>query len=626
MILKALYDYYQRRANDLAPEGFEYKEIPYVICINKDGNFEDIYDKHLDQRRVQTFKVCKSVIRSSNNLITNTLWDNLQYVLGYGKDETNKEREKANVRHRLFIQRVEELTEQFPGNEEFAAVLSFLNSDEQKAKVLEHDLWQDNPRIRSANFSFQIVGKNYLVAEHPDLETFVRRKAEESSEAASGEQAICLITGKLGSVVRLTSATMIPYGKPSGKLVSFQRDQGYDSYDNKQMGNAPISPQAEAAYSTALKTLLDRGSRNKFLVGNRTFLFWASNTDDASRNAERTMAALFGLPEIEVRDDVNQGIDQVIQSLKAMFSGENIARHNDRFYILGLAPNAARIAVVYWRETTVADFAEDITAHFEDMDIVGYNRDDYRYRGMYAILRSVVPRDKSNKGSSKSSDETSSMKQRKAKQSKSSGKTDLRRISPRLPEDLMPAILNKNLPYPDSLYQACLRRISAEPANRLGQDRAAVLKAYLNRKLKHNNNYKPLLPMLDIENNSAAYLCGRLFAVIEHCQVKSVLKEKGLEEKSKRKISTVRERFISAASSTPAVIFPTLLSLSIHHEKKLNTNFYSKLKQKIIGALPQAEFPATLSLTDRGIFYIGYYHQMANLFEKKEEVEEVEEE
>ncbi len=42
MILQALYEYYQRKAADpgstIAPHGLEWKEIPYLILIDKKGN------------------------------------------------------------------------------------------------------------------------------------------------------------------------------------------------------------------------------------------------------------------------------------------------------------------------------------------------------------------------------------------------------------------------------------------------------------------------------------------------------------------------------------------------------------------------------------------------------------
>ena len=53
MILKALYDYYNR-SGDLAPAGFEEKEIPFVIVIDDAGNFQIGYVSTIDiddQRR-----------------------------------------------------------------------------------------------------------------------------------------------------------------------------------------------------------------------------------------------------------------------------------------------------------------------------------------------------------------------------------------------------------------------------------------------------------------------------------------------------------------------------------------------------------------------------------------------
>ena len=48
MILQALYEYYQRKAADpgstIAPHGLEWKEIPYLILIDKKGNFLELQD------------------------------------------------------------------------------------------------------------------------------------------------------------------------------------------------------------------------------------------------------------------------------------------------------------------------------------------------------------------------------------------------------------------------------------------------------------------------------------------------------------------------------------------------------------------------------------------------------
>ena len=48
MILQALDEYYKRKLSDpdshTAPEGWEWKEIPFLIVIDQEGNFKAIED------------------------------------------------------------------------------------------------------------------------------------------------------------------------------------------------------------------------------------------------------------------------------------------------------------------------------------------------------------------------------------------------------------------------------------------------------------------------------------------------------------------------------------------------------------------------------------------------------
>ena len=116
--------------------------------------------------------------------------------------------------------------------------------------------------------------------------------------------------------------------------------------------------------------------------------------------------------------------------------------------------------------------------------------------------------------------------------------------------------------------------------------------------------------MLDKENKNQGYLCGRLFAVLVKMQ------------EDANNISTVRERYMSSASSTPAAVFSTILNLSSHHAEKLNQGrqvYFEKLKQEIIDKLDADGFPAHLDLQDQGRFFVGYYHQRQDFFQSREE-------
>ena len=383
---------------------------------------------------------------------------------------------------------------------------------------------------------------------------------------------LCLVTGEKSNTVEVTTATMIPGSQATAKLVAFQVNSGYDSYGKSKGYNAPISEAAEFAYTTALNHLLRADSHNKFMVGSRTFLFWASSDSEASRESEDSLFALLGPAD---DDDPNRRIKLVRDTFMSIYNGKLSVDEDDRFFILGLAPNSARIAVVYWNEMPLREFAGLISRHFSDMEIVDTRKEKQPYVGLRSILGSVTL-------GGKSSDAT-----------------------PNFPDAVVKSIF-QGLPYPASLFQSCVRRIRAEQYVNI--TRAAIIKAYLNRQ-NNNNNNKKLEIMLDKENHNQGYLCGRLFAVLEKIQ------------EDANGIHTIRERYMNAASATPAMVFATILNLSTHHLEKLNGGgqvFYEKLKQEIISKLDANGFPANLDLQDQGRFFVGYYHQRQDFFISKE--------
>ena len=144
-----------------------------------------------------------------------------------------------------------------------------------------------------------IEGNTKIVAEKAEL-----MDLEDYNPSENGQ--VCIISGKKGNVVETTTATMIPGSQATAKLVAFQVSSGYDSYGKSKGANAPISEDAEFAYTTALNHLLESNSRNKFMVGSRTFLFWASKDDEAGKEAEESIFSMFGFTDQE--DDPNKNI------------------------------------------------------------------------------------------------------------------------------------------------------------------------------------------------------------------------------------------------------------------------------------------------------------------------------
>lgn len=571
MILKALYDYYHR-SSDLPILGAELKEIGYLIVIDEDGTFLRLESRMIDNQIATRYLVSQTIPRSGRKFVANFLWDNCDYVIGYSASKMDK----AKLCKDAFVQRVKELKEHLPRNLTVEAIHAFYNKYPNVQQIVESDpLWQEMVNSKK-NISFLLHGNMTIAAAEDDVIRY------SSGQIGNGETHMCLVTGIKGVTARLHSKIPLQ-GSKFTSLVSFKDGKGYDSYGHAQGMNAPVSKEAEFAYTTALNHMLERNSRNKFHIGSHTFVFWASNDDEAGRKAEESIFDLFGFSDSD-EDDPDARIEQVRKVFKAIYSGELNTSLDDKFYILGLAPNAARIAVVYWAEIPLKQFAKLISRHFEDMEITGANKP---YMALRAILGAVTIGGKASEA------------------------------TPNLPDALVKSIF-QGLPYPYTLFTSCIRRIKAEMTKEKYNEafkkgfitiRAAIIKAYLNRL---NDSNKKIEKEMDITNNNQGYLCGRLFAVLDKIQ----------EEANKQ--HTIRERYMNSASATPAAVFATILNLSLHHSEKLSEGRriqFEQLKQEIMDKIDADGFPAHLSLQDQGRFFVGYYHQRQKLFTKNEKEE-----
>lgn len=569
MILKALYDYYNR-SDDSVPFGYKYVQMSFVLVISKDGKLLGIEDYRDENGKGKECLVPNG--DHKNGLTPMLFYDNPQYLLDYSDQEDTKKRTTAHRKHLSFVERCKKVADKSQDGD-LMAVCKFYENGEL-CKVSEDPLWNDITKNPHVWLTFRIDGHAELVVSKSFLLDF-----NDDDNPTEGR---CLVTGKRQEIVRICTPTPIRGSQSSAKLVSYN-DESYCSYGKEQGENATISKEADFAFSSALKALTAKGSRNKFEIGSRIYLFWASSKDATSRNAEEALYTMFGATE---DDDPNKRIELACQVFKDIFSGKRPVSDEDKFYFLGItAPNPARIAVVYWNECKLKDFARIILRHFDDMEIIDTRSDDKKrpYQGLHQMMGAVTL-------SGKSSD-----------------------VQPNLPDATIKSIL-QGLPYPVSLVQACIRRVRAEQdISPYGSPcRVAILKAYLNR---INDNNKKIEVMLDKQNDNVGYLCGRLFATIEKIQEEA------------NNIHNVRDRYLNAASSAPSTVFATLLNLSQHHLEKLSQNrqiFFQKTEQEIIGILPADGFPSHLDLNDQGRFFVGYYHQRQDFFTSKEDKEETE--
>jgi len=342
-------------------------------------------------------------------------------------------------------------------------------------------------------------------------------------------------------------------------LVSFN-EVAYESYKKKKGANAPISLDAEFKSSTALKYLL-RSRTQRIRIGDATTVFWAQRASP--------METFFGQVLSPTQDDkvAGQRVQKFLEAVRAGSMPHDIDQDRDiNFYILGLALNKARLALRFWHVCSVETLLARFRDHFTNLEIERSEK-DIKFPGVWHLLKETARETKD--------------------------------ISPVLGGALTRSILTGER-YPQNLFHGVIGRIRAD--QRINYLRASILKAVLQR------NYTKEVPMsLDTERRETAYLLGRLFAVLEKAQLDALGKVN----------ATIKDRFFSAASATPASVFPRLLRLSQHHIEKAEYGYVSD--RRIAEIMEHVDnFPNHMNLQDQGLFAIAYYQQKNALYRKKD--------
>lgn len=630
MILKALYDYYQAMAElgKVAPSGMEWKAIPFIIVIDEDGTFRRAIDTRDKEHKLgQEYLVAKAKGRSGSKsyAISQILWDHSGYVLGMPTDDSEEKLVMAPKQHEAFKQELTKLRELFPANKGFEAIELFYEKYEgQKegelsdlfevevknlSNIIPEDILLEIKKKVGANISFQLSTEsdpNQLISSHRDIRSYLAGSTEEEGE----EMGRCLVTGEKGTIARLHSGISLFGAQANATLISFQKFSGYDSYGKEQGLNAPISQPASDAIISGLNMLLEKDKNTNYRIGETTFVFWNTLQDDELlKNYQE--ATFTGLPsdsdfdeeeeatstskkKVAKKKNPEQETKVVIQALRSALGGKNanIDRdHSDRFYILALAPNAKRVSIKLWMEGTISEIVGNTLAHLDDMNIIRFNglldEDTPPLRPVYRIMKAIYTA------------------------------TDSTKWPRQVVQELLESII-KGLPYAPALQMACLERIhhnhtSKYPVTEL---RAALLKAYINRKHRKNPQIKQLTMALDKSNSNPAYLAGRLFALLERIQEKAIPGVK----------ANITDRYFRTASATPGIIFGRLLQLSAFHLSKIKKEhgglgfYFDRQIQEVLELLPggQASFDKFFTPDQQSIFAVGYYHQKAYRDQKAE--------
>lgn len=610
MILQALCRYYEILTNDpesnIAPPGYSTIGFDFCLEISLEGKLKGIlplftqeqFGKRLEQKKRRL--VVPAAVKRSSAIAPNFLWDNAAYVLGVSEKDED-EPNYSQKRHEAFCSYNKEIL----GKADCGtakAVIAFLNEYDPKKYLQEPILQQYIGELKKGgNLLFRVEGE--YAHENPEIREIWEQENASADDDITGQ---CLVTGKIEPIARLhPSLKGISGANPTGaSLVSFN-DRAYESYNrtNAQGLNSPVSKRAAFAYTTALNYLLSTDNPNrKFVMGDTTVVYWAESDRKEYGLAIQCLfepGSLEGIitEPIEQKNAENQlaaTADKVKKARPVDIS--KIKEGLDemtRFYVLGLAPNAARVAVRFFLQDAFGNFVERINHHYLDLQIDKQFHDQPDFISIPQILAEIIPK--------------------KARDAK---------LSPLLSGELLRAIL-LGLPYPEALYYAMINRIRAENdekgSQKISYVRAAVIKASLMRKYRTNPKYQEVLTMsLNPESKNPAYLLGRLFAALEKVQQDAIGDAN----------ASIKDRFFTSACATPASVFPVLLRLSQHHIAKAEYGRYiDGLIEDILNLLDinQNPIPTHLNLDEQGIFILGYYHQRANFYLSKGEREKMQE-
>ena len=581
MILQALCEYYDRKktaGSPLPPVGFEEKEIPFVIVLSPEGKFVQLRDTREFQEKgkpvARTFTVPQGVKRSGAKSYETAycLWDHFGYVLNQpkvtkpGSEPGAKEVEMADKQHLAFIDLVDRLHADLPEDEGVRAVHVFLLDEAEKEKVRQTPEFQECLKISGCNLTFQLSTDNYLVCQSPGVRQWIGEQPLDNEN----QDGICLVTGERTKIARLHPAVKGVWGAQmaGANIVSFNIDS-FNSWGKEKGGNAPVGEEAAFKYTTTLNQLLRTSSPQRLQLNETSVVWWSSSENFL----ESSFQSFFNDTP---KDDPDSGARAVRQLFESLHTGAFIENDGKaRFYLLGLSPNAARIAVRFWQVGTVAEFSRQLAQWFRDIEIASRNAD---YPPLKPLLRSTALLGK---------DEN---------------------LPPHLVGETVRAIL-MGLPLPASLMQGVIKRIKAEQGE-VTPYRARLIKAFLNRSYRYQNlTNKEVTMAYNPQEKRIGYRLGCLFAVLEKLQSDA---NPGLN-------ATIRDRYYSSASCNPKSVFGTLMRLHAHHLKKLLHQGQRVVVEKRIAEIMADinEFPAHLSLEEQGLFAIGYYHQRQALFTKQ---------
>lgn len=604
MLIAALCDYYEtlKRKGLVLPSGYSKVKIHYKICINEDGEIKAIlpFDAAGHKAKKNEVEMLLPTRTEKTAIDANDIEHRGTYIFGLEIDKQNTNSSNKEITFTAGSKKAMQSHEAFKKKN-----LDFIRGvDSPVVNAYRHFIERWKPEEETENPLLLKIGKsvstsgfvfalhsdfNVLLHEDSNLMERIESPAHNDGSESAAVIAQCAILGKELEIARIHKKIKGLYkGQSSGTVLVGFNNTSETSNGAEQSYNSNISEEAMLRYTESLNYLLS-SQHHKKTIGDLSLLYWVNAPDEVAENLFAML--LMGHHEKMSEEEANRILDQCARQLKSgsfAFSGLEAMKQipeNMDFFIIGLKPNVSRIALKFFYKKQVAGLFQNVIQHQIDMSMSEAMEVVPLWK-VEALLENakVISKEKT--------------------------------VDPAFFAKLLESVVNGTR-YPVLLLKTLIRRMKYDGQNAMSDvfmKRTGLIKAFLNREQRSSNKEEEFTMALNTQNNNPAYVCGRLFALLEKLQ---------LDSASGSLNRTIRNSYFASASSKPAVVFPKLLKLSQHH--------LSKLKDKNVGlaihfeksindafALLETEFPEYLPLREQGKFMIGYYQQMKDLYTKKE--------
>lgn len=585
MMLQALHKLAVRRNLREDPD-FTGRKLHFVVVIDAEGTFRGLVPL-LDERGNPLVRPGPIEPTRTVGVVAGFFLDKASYSLGFMRAGAKPERVRQC--QRAFGVEVEAVVTATNDPGALAVQRFLARLDEQRAAVLAAAPARAAKKAGQPATPWEWTGDEYItfslqsddglpvyeraaVADHW-RSIRARQAGEDAGETAAttetNAEGRCIVTGQWGRLTALHAPLQrVPGAQARSRLVSYNAS-AFESYGLDATEMAPTSRDGSESYAAALNWLLAEASGRRFRAGvpladDTVCVFW---TDGESSLAD-DLAAWFAPTE-----------EDAVRLAESPWRGVAPAETDMPFYALTIAGNSARVVVRDWYQSTADRIRANVRRWFDDLDLVGATRPP-AIRGLLEALQATPGASKDKHGAS--------------------GPLAARLFRAAAMGTLFPA----------ELLGMAVRRMRVPPDEH-GRERfraharAALIKTALLR-LQRERPARNLEVNVSLneDDDRTAYLLGRLFATLEKLQQVAVNPN-----------ATLRDRFYGAASSTPAVVFPRLLRLSMHHAAKVSGPWPEMVKAKIMAKV--TEFPRVMTLEEQGLFAIGYYHQQQAFFAKR---------